>query len=383
MKLFNCFACLLITAPFALHSTYVLKEGKLIEKEQVATLSVHEHFSAALEAYQKKRWNELVKQATIVKKNFPTSPFAQEAIYYLGVGYFHKKEYEQANEELTAYLKKQSTPKHFEEAIELKFAIAEKFEKGAKKHVMGMKTLPKWIPAFEEALAIYDEVIIALPHHDLGAKALYGKARLLMKDDDYKTSIETFQTLIRRFPKHALAVESYLGIAEVYLHECKNEYPDPDFLDLAEINLRKFKMDFAQDERIAKAEKIFADMQEVYAANLNDTAQFFERTKKPHAAIIYYTKIATNYPNSSFAEIARKRLDALQPKEKKAKEKMPVAQETSVPEVVASEEKAAEVSVAPVTVEKAEIAVEITPEMVPVAPPVHEEIAISEESVVE
>ena len=62
---------------------------------------------------------------------------------------------------------------------------------------------------------------------------------------------------------------------------------------------------------------------------------------------------------------------------------MPVAQEASAPEVVAPEEKRAEDSVAPVAVEKAEIAVEITPEMVPVAPPVHEEIANSEESALE
>jgi tetratricopeptide (TPR) repeat protein len=60
--------------------------------------------------------------------------------------------------------------------------------------------MPKWIPALEDALSIYDEVIMALPHHELGAKALYGKARLLFKDEDYKASIETYQALIRRFP---------------------------------------------------------------------------------------------------------------------------------------------------------------------------------------
>ncbi len=297
----------------ALQATYVVDQGKLVDREEVATLSVQEHYSAAMQAFQKKKWDELIKQTTIVTKNFPSSPFAQEALYYLGVGYFHKEEYEQANEKLSHYLKKQATPKHFEEAIEFKFAIAEKFQKGAKKHIFGWKNLPKWVPAREEALAIYDEVIMALPHHELGAKALFGKAVLLFKDDDYKASIETYQMLIRRFSKHALAVQSYVGIGEVYLAQCQNQYPDPDFLDLCEINLRKFKQDFPQHESIQQAEKLYNTMQEVYAENLYTTAQFFERTKKPHAAIIYYNKILNKYPNTQYSQLSQKRLAVLQP----------------------------------------------------------------------
>lgn len=296
----------------SLFGAYVLQEGKLVNKEEVATMSVQEHYSAAMGALQKKKWDELVRHATIVTKNFESTPFAFEAYYYLGVGYFNQKEFEAANQAFSTYLKKQTTPKHFEEAIEYKFSIAEKFQKGAKKHVMGWRSLPKWIPAREEALAIYDEVITALPHHDLGAKALYGKGKLLLKDEDFKPSVETFQTLIRRFPKNALAASSYLAIGEVYLERCQTEYPDPDFLELAAINLRKFKQDFPGDGQIAAAETMFKKMQEIYATNLFETAQFFERTKKSQASVLYYTKVVSNYPDTECAILARKRLEVLQ-----------------------------------------------------------------------
>ncbi|MBI2743853.1 MAG: outer membrane protein assembly factor BamD [Chlamydiales bacterium] len=314
MRLTTLLLILFLFQPFAGHTTYLLKEGRLVPEEEAATMSVQEHYSAAMTAYQKKKWDELVKQAIIVTKNFPDSPFAQEALFYLGVGYFNQKEYELANEEFSTYLKKQTTPKHFEEAIEYKFAIAEMFQKGARKHLMGWKSMPKWVPAREEALAIYDEVITALPHHDLGAKALYGKAKLLLKDEDYKVCIETYQTLIRRFPKNALAAQSYLGIGEVYLTQCENQYPDPDFLDLAEINLRKFKLDFPQNEQVEQAEEMLAKMQEIYAKNLFETAQFFERTKKIDASIIYYKKIVASYPSTRCAELSQQRLHKLQPK---------------------------------------------------------------------
>jgi outer membrane assembly lipoprotein YfiO len=300
-----------LVLPFLMEASYTLKNGKLMNSELVATLSVQEHYSAILEAYQKEEWEPLVHQSLIMISNFPTTPFAEETYFYLGVGYFYLGEYEHSNKNLTHYLKRQASPKFFEEAIQFKFQIAERFHLGAKKHIMGWESMPKWISAREEAIAIYEEVTTALPHHELAAQALFGKARLLLKDEEYKASIETYQTLIRRFPKHPMAVESFIGIAEVYLIQSQERYPDQDFLDLAEINLKKFRLNFPGEERVAEAVSMFMHMKEIFAGNLYDTGRFYERTKKPHAALIYYNRIMTKYPETNVALSAEKRLSIL------------------------------------------------------------------------
>lgn len=311
---------LLLTCSLAAAPT----DGKYAQRDEKAKISVQEHYATLMRAFENKEWQELIDQSSLLMKSFPSSPFAQEALFYTGVGHFHLKDYEMANMQFSQYLKKQATPKHFEEAIEYKFSIAEKFQEGAKKHVMGWGLMPQWIPAKEDALAIYEEVITALPHHDLGAKALFGKAKLLLDEVDYKASIETFQTLIRRFPKSSLAPESYIGIAGIYLMQCQMQYPDPDFLDLAQINLRKFRQDFPGSERLAVAEQMMIDMKEFYANNLYEMAQFYERTKKPHAAVIYYSNLLAKYPETKRATEATKRLQIakreVSKKEKKKEE---------------------------------------------------------------
>lgn len=188
--------------------------------------------------------------------------------------------------------------------------------------------MPKWVPASEEALAIYDEVITALPHHELTAQALFGKAKLLLKDEQYSASLEAFQTLIRRFPKHPLAASSFLGIGEVYLVQSQNEYPDPEFLDLAELNLRKFKESFPREEKIQLAEEKLFEMKEHYASSLYETAKFFERAKKLEAAIIYYEKILVSYPTTQIAERSQKHLKQLYAQVKK-KQKADSTEKTS------------------------------------------------------
>jgi len=96
-------------ATASLEAAYVFKNGTLIEASEVATMSVQEHYSAAMTALEKEEWEELVRQAKIVIKNFPASPFAHESLYLLAVGSFHTKELEIADESLNRYLKKQSS----------------------------------------------------------------------------------------------------------------------------------------------------------------------------------------------------------------------------------------------------------------------------------
>ena len=305
------FAVLIFLTTASLQASYTIKGGKLVNKKEMATMSVQEHYGAAVDSYDKKDWEELIHQCTVINKNFSNTPFALECAFYLGVAYYHLEDFELANINFSKYLKKQTTPKHFEEAIQYKFEIAERFHGGAKRHLMGWQNMPKWMPAKDDALEIYDEVITALPHHDLAAQALFGKAKLQLLEEDYRASVETYQTLIRRFPKHPLATDSYLGIGEVYLTQCKAEYPDRDFLDLAEINLRKFQQNFPGEERVKRAEEMLLTMQEVYAKNLYETGHFFERTHKLNAAYIYYSKIINDYPNTKTAVLCQTKATSL------------------------------------------------------------------------
>ena len=63
---------------------------------------------------------------------------------------------------------------------------------------------------------------------------------------------------------------------------------------------------------------MYSEMLELYAQNFYEIGQFFERTKKPQAAVIYYAKIIKNYPTTKSAEISKKRLSVLRPREDNA-----------------------------------------------------------------
>jgi outer membrane protein assembly factor BamD (BamD/ComL family) len=296
-----------------LSAAYTVSKGKMMRADEMATLSVQEHYSLLLEATQKEDWKEMVHQATILIKNFPGSPFYQEAFYFLGLAYFHTKDFDIANQHLTEYLRKQTALQHFRAAIEMKFQIAERFREGDKKHLGGYELLPKWAPAKDDAIKIYEEVISALPNDDLAAKALFGKAMVLREEEEFTAAVENFQALLRRFPRHLMAPDVYVEIIRTYLIQSNKKYPDADDLDLADLNLKKFRQDFPTDVRIEVAENLLGEMQEVFAKSFYEIAQFYERTKKPHASVLYYSKIVKTFPNSKSAERSKERLKELRP----------------------------------------------------------------------
>ena len=274
-------------------------------------VSAHDLYSAAKAAQQEARWGEVIKNSKAVAQHYENSPFAADALFMMGAAYFEIEEYELANECFTDYLKKQTTPEDFEQAIRYKFEIAHRFGEGAKLHLMGWKSMPKWLSAKDYAVEIYDEVIATLPRHELASEALYQKANLLYEIKDFKPAIDAYQTLIRRFPKHARAPDSYLGICQVYIKWCETDFKDPDFLDLAEINVRKFEADFPGEERLADAKGMLLSMKERYATDLLEMGKFYERTKKPQAAGLYYHNLKARYPETKSAKEAEKRLKKL------------------------------------------------------------------------
>ena len=299
MKYFNLF----LAFGMAFGSLHAAKE----------TCVPQEEYNAASVAFHKKKWSDVKLHAKKVIDLAPDSPFVTELCFYMGSAHFYQKDFDQANYYFTEFLK-ESPAKFFEEALVYKFRIAEEFQKGARKHLMGYEKMPKLSSAWEDAFLLYDEVIASLPRHEVAAKALFNKAEMLKLEDRFPEAIESYQTLIRRFPKDPLSPKSYLAIAETYAKESKDLFPDRDFLDQARLNTKKFRRDFPSDERVEEADKMLSSMQNNYAKDLWESANYFAKKKKMQSSILYYTSIVRKYPESKYATLALSKISKLKVK---------------------------------------------------------------------
>jgi outer membrane protein assembly factor BamD (BamD/ComL family) len=207
----------------------------------------------------------------------------------------------------------QNSPTFFEEAIQFKFDIAERLGNGARKRLFGTKQLPKWAPGRSLAIEIFDEIIAAVPCHDIAAQSLVSKGWLEWRVGRFREAVEAFQQVIRRFPKHELTPECYLMISHVYLDQSAEEYQNSDILTFARLNLQKFKRDFPREERICMAEQDLMGIKETYAKGLYEMGRYYERKYKPRASMIYYNNAIYQFPDTCIAELCRDRMFCLKP----------------------------------------------------------------------
>lgn len=304
--------CLCFTLTFFSPSLHALKpRAKYFKCQEDADCYLTAHYNLGCKYYNAKKWSKASSEFEKVIFYFPSSDAAAEASYYLAISYFEMKEYDFANEEFSNYLKASQHPAFFEDAVAFKFCIAEHFKMGKKRRPFKMRYLPKWISGQDSALEIYDEVVAALPNHELALQALYSKGELLKQMREYRDSIEAYQTIIRRFPKNEIVPICYLNIADAYIQQARLEFQNPDILALAELNVRKFQNDFPRDERVAIAEESVYRIKEMYAKGLYDLGLFYERTHQPDAAAIYFQSSIEEFPDTCIAQLCRSRLICL------------------------------------------------------------------------
>jgi outer membrane protein assembly factor BamD (BamD/ComL family) len=285
---------------------------KTFKTEREATQYFGTHYHLGCVAFNRHHWTLAIKEFQKVLFFFPCTEAATELYYYLGVAYYEIKEYDLSNMAFSNYLKSAGHPTFFEQAVYYKFCIAEHFRCGKKRRLFCSRYCPRWMSAYSLAAMIYDEVIISLPNSaPLAALALYSKGMVLQHQEDYLESVSAYQALIRRFPKHELAPEAYVKIAQAYCEQSCYDLQNPDLLGLAELNVRRFKEDFPRDERLEIAESYVNRIKENFALGLYRVGQFYEKKQLSNAAVIYYRIAIQQFPDTHIADLSRQRLICL------------------------------------------------------------------------
>lgn len=274
--------------------------------------SEEEDFTALKKSYEKKAWNSVIKHSAELLKEYPESVFVKEAYFFRAVAYFHKNDPDLANRNLTIFLEKDGSSRYFTEAMNYKYFIAEKFEKGHHGHLFGVSKLPRLESMWDTAYQLYDEVAMTLPRSEIAAKATFRKAGMLREDGDFEESIEAYTGLIRRFPTMPLAQEAYIEIAKVYKKQIKDEYLDPKCYEFALINQKRFLAAYPSSSLKVQMEEIILEIVDLFAEDVYKSALYFEKKDNLESAVMYLKTLVAKYPNSRFAAYATEKIIAFE-----------------------------------------------------------------------
>jgi outer membrane protein assembly factor BamD (BamD/ComL family) len=287
-----------------IHADYIWKNGKLIDFEKKPWMPMQDHYTEVLKAHDSKKWLELIENGVVLIHHYKNSPFVDETRFLLAKAFLEINDYSRAHDALGQYLNYSVSPKHYEEVMQMKLSLAQAFENGEIKNLIGLPGIPHWVDARKEAVELYDEIASAMPTHLLAEQAIMGKAGLEIKLKDYRIAISTCEAFLRKYAKSSLAPQAFENIGFCQLKLIQDEFLDPDILSLAEMNFRKFSDLYPSHPKLETMRSQLIEMKELFASNMLTTAKYYRKVKKETAAQFYFKKIQENYPGTKSADLA-------------------------------------------------------------------------------
>ena len=127
----------------------------------------------------------------------------------------------------------------------------------------------------------------------------------------YESAGEVFQEVIDDYPDSEWADPARYQLAIAAAKMSPGSGYDSTSIKEATARLDEFLKSHPEAQISESAEKQLNELREKEAKKNFDIAEFYERQKKINAAVLYYNVVIENYPDTTYAESARKKVGEL------------------------------------------------------------------------
>ncbi len=284
-------------------------EGWTYERHGVTTAAGNpaDQLKLGQEYQARKEYRNALSSYRRLLRRWPTAAAAQDAQFGIAeclsaIGYHYR-----AFQEYQNLLKKHPDTKHFDAVLQRQFEIGNLFLAGERDKAWGVR----WFKAPEKALEIYEQVIKNGPFSPVAPEAQYriGQTQETLKE--YLLAVKAYEKVIERYPRHTQAEMAAFAIGRAYQREAQRAEYDQNAANQSIIAFTDFLVRYPQSERAPLARQYLIEMQQEQARGLFQIARFYEKQHKLQAALVYYNEILERAPQTTWAPLARAKVESL------------------------------------------------------------------------
>ena len=170
-------------------------------------LGAKKSYDAALEFLKQDKYEDAVKEFKSLLAAYPSSPFSEDAHYWIGKSYWMKKDYDSALREFAIITSRFPDGR---KAADAQFEIGVYYS-----------TIENPKYDLNRAIIEYLKIPQRYPKSHIADDARYYAARSLIELSNYEQAIGDFKGLITKYPESEFADDAqyYIGISYIYLKE--------------------------------------------------------------------------------------------------------------------------------------------------------------------
>lgn len=285
---------------------------KFINPKYAVKDSPKEQFDWAMSFYDAKDYKRAAVEFEKLTRHYEYSEYASWAQYHVGLSYENMGKFYTA---FQAYQKAIDNFPHIEnidEIIEREFDIGNLYLARDNPKILGVDI----ITSLDRAVEIFKKVVDNAPYGKLASEAQFKLGEALKRSERYDEAMQAFQKLVDDYPNSRFIDRARYEVAYcAYKSSLKPAY-DVGSTDKAIEAFEEF-VETSKDEELSKeAGATIQRLKNKAAEKSFSAAKFYESQKRYGSAIIYYQDVMSKFPDSSFANEAKARIEELKKKEK-------------------------------------------------------------------
>ena len=269
-----------------------------------------DQLAMAKEALEKKNPKLARKAAKRLVKTWPLSDYAPEAQYLVGRAYDEEGKDERAFKEYQKVIETYPTIPQYDEILMRQYQIANEYLAGKWFKLWGY--IP-FFPSMEKTTAMYKQIIDSGPFSEVATQSQMKIGEAREKQKNYDQAVEAYEEAADRYhDKPEVASDALYKAGMAYYKQAKTADYDQNVADQAINTFTDFQALYPEDPRIEEVNQIIAELRTEQARGSFEIARWYEKKRKYPGALIYYNEVILKDPESSLADEARKRIDAIQ-----------------------------------------------------------------------
>ncbi len=261
----------------------------------------------------KEDWKSALAGYRTIIRRWPLSSAAGEAQFKMGLMQERMGEFWSANKSYQDVVKKYAGSQYFDLAIERQYNIGNLYLAGEPQRLWKIPLFP----SMEKTAEIFEAVIKNAPYGKFAPASQFKIGLAHENQKKWSQAISAYNKLLDRYPKSDFADDAQYQIGYAWFQASSEPDYDQSAAEKSIEAFQDFTIRYPNSEKISQAKQYIEELTSRRIRGAINIARFYERQKNYKAAIIYYSEVVQQNPDSADATEAKQKLESLRSKPEK------------------------------------------------------------------
>jgi outer membrane protein assembly factor BamD len=253
--------------------------------------------------------DDAMKAYKMLLRRWPLSFFAPEAQFRLGKIQEDEADYQNSFKSFQTMVKKYPSSDYFEQALGEQYRIANLYLAGEPQRVWKIPVGA----SMDKTIEMYEQIIKNAPFGTYAAQSEFKIGLAREQQRRFTDAVDAYQKVLDDYPSSAVASNAQYQIGYAWMRSASTISYDQSAARKAIDAFQDFLVRYPNSDKAAQAQTNIVNLGKEQTQGAYNIAQFYEKQHDTRAAYIYYNEVVRENPNSSQAQLAKKRIQELRP----------------------------------------------------------------------